>query len=439
MARDERNEAISSNESSSVVQEMTDPAVVPKAEQGGFLARLGALRYPMYRRFWLGSIAAVGGFNLIVLAQGVLVFDLTGSPLDLGLTGAATAVPTILVTLFGGVLADRLDKRRLLMTTQAVLAVLLATLATLDATGVIKVWHVYVIAALTGLVTGLDWPVRQAIFTRLIELRVLGSAVALNSILWQGSRMVVPTLGGILIAWFGTAIVFYLGSIAFVIMLLVLISLRVSSTVSLRPRNPLRDLMEGIDYIRRTRLFFVLIPLTFANYFFGMTYIQLMPAYVDLFDGGPREIGYLFTIVGIGAVIGTVLTGRLQGGRRLGWMIMGAPLAFAGFVTLFAISPNYPVAAITLFAAGIFSSVFLISSMTVLQIKVPEELRGRVMGIHGITFSMIPLGGFFGGVLADIWGVRIAIAAGAAVLIVIIGAVAACQQQLMKLDGRRSA
>lgn len=412
-------------------------ATAARTEQGGVLARLGALRYPMYRRFWLGSLAAVGGFNLIVLAQGVLVFDLTGSPLDLGLVGAATAVPAILITLFGGVLADRLDKRRLLMATQVILATLLALLATLDATGVIEIWHVYAIAALTGLVTGLDWPVRQAIFTRLIERKALGSAVALNSILWQGSRMVVPTVGGFLIAWFGTATVFYLASASFVVMLLVIASLRISKTPALRGRNPLRDLVEGVNYIRKTRLFAILIPLTFANHFFGMTYIQLMPAYADLFDGGPRELGYLFTAAGVGAVTGTVLIGRLQGGRRLGWMIVGGPLAFAAFVTLFAMSPVYLMSMLALFAAGVFSAVFLISSMTVLQLRVPEELRGRVMGIHGITFSMIPLGGFFGGVLADAWSVRIAIAAGAVILALIVAAVAATQQEVRNLDGRR--
>jgi MFS family permease len=185
--------------------------------------RFGALRHPPFRRFWFGSIAAVGAFNINQLAQGVLVYDLTGSALDLGTLGLVTAAPTIVVTLFGGVLADRIDRRRLLMWTQTALALLLGILATLVATGVIEVWHVYVIAFLTGLATGLDWPIRSAMFPSLVKDKSqMMSAVALSSVLWQGSRIIIPTTGGFVIAAFGTALTFYIAAGAFVVMFITL-------------------------------------------------------------------------------------------------------------------------------------------------------------------------------------------------------------------------
>lgn len=376
----------------------------------------------------------MGGFNLNVLAQGILVFRLTGSPLDLGLVGAATAIPTILLNLFGGVLADRFDRRKLMMFTQAILAGLLALIATLDLTGVVEVWHIYVIAAFTGIVTGIDWPIRTSMFAVLIGRDVMRSAVALNSVLWQGSRVVIPTVGGNIIAAFGTASTFYLAAGGFVVMFFLLLGMHIPRTDTSKLRKPWQELADGIQYILKTRLFAVLIPLTFANMFFGLTYVQLMPAYANLFNGGPRELGYLLTSTGIGAVIGTLLVGKIGNRSRLGWMIIGSLFVSTSLTLLFAFSPTYFLSITLLLFTGMFNSVFLINSMTALQMRVPDRLRGRVMGIHGITFSLIPLGGLFGGAIADTWGIRIAIAVGAIVLATIVTGVAFTQREVRQLD-----
>jgi len=399
--------------------------------------RFGALKYAPFRRFWLGSIAAVGAFNLNQLAQGVLVYDLTGSALDLGTLGLATAAPTIMVTLFGGVLADRIDRRKLLMGTQVALAGLLALLATLVVIDVIQVWHVYTIAFFTGLATGLDWPTRNAMFPSLLDDKSqMMSAVALSSILWQGSRIIVPTTGGFIIAAFGPSLTFYIAAAAFMVMFATLITLKMPVIQKQPGRNPLKEFTEGIAFIARTRLFAILIPLTFANMFFGMIYMQLMPAYVDLFGGGPREIGFIFTGVGIGAVTGTFVVGKYQQVERLGWMILSGAFAFAVMIFLFALSPVYWLSIVLALVAGFFNSTYMISSMTVLQIRVPDGLRGRVMGIYTITFSLIALGGFFGGVIADFTSVRVAIATGSVILALIVIFVAITQPQIRSLDGR---
>ena len=170
--------------------------------------------------------------------------------------------------------------------------------------------------------------------------------------------------------------------------------------------------------------------------FFGMMYIQLMPAYVDVFDGGATRIGFMFTAVGIGSVIGTFAVGKFQSAPRLGSIMLAGTFTFAAIILLFALSPSYLISMGLAVAAGIFNSVYLISSMTVLQVKVPDELRGRVMGIYSITFSLIPMGGLFGGLIADFSDIRWAIAIGAIILGAIVLFVAATQREVRNLDGR---
>ena len=151
----------------------------------------------------------------MIMAQGWLIFELSGSPMDLGILGAAVSGPAIVVLLFGGILADRFDRRYLLMTTSLITAVLLLVQALLDYFGVVEVWHVLVLGCVIGIVTGFEWPVRQAFFAKLITRDQMMSAVSLNSILWQGSRMILPALAGVLIAASGTALLFALGAVGF--------------------------------------------------------------------------------------------------------------------------------------------------------------------------------------------------------------------------------
>ena len=394
--------------------------------------RFGALSHPGYRRFWFGSLASVGGYQLLVLGQGWLVFELTGRPLDLGLLGAATAVPAILMSLFGGVLADRVDKRALIVTTSLVTASLLFLLAMLDIRGAVRVWQVYAIAAAIGLVSGIEWPARQAVFPLLIERGQMASAVALNSVLWQVTRIAAPAIGGPVMALFGTAVIFFGGAAGFGAMALVMLTLDIRK-VPRRSAATLHQFRQGVAFIATTRLFAVLIPLTYANMFFGLSYMQLMPAFADALGVGESGFGYLLSAIGAGSVVGTACAALMQNVRRLGWAMLGCMLMFAFMVVSFTASPFYALSLLLMFLAGVFNTVFLVTSMTALQLRVPDELRGRVMGIHGITFSLIPLGGLFAGAIAGGTGIRVAVAIGAAILVVIVLAVAATQSEIRRL------
>ena len=404
--------------------------------------QLGALHSPLYRRYWLGSLASIGATQLLVLGKGWLVFELSGSPLKLGLLGAAGAIPQILVTLFGGVLADRLDKRKVIMTTSLVICSLLLILAALDATGVVEVWHVIVIAALIGLTSGFDWPARQAFFPSLIDRKHMTSAVALNSILWQGTRMVVPAIGGIIIAVSSTAVIFLAAAAGFFTMFLVLASFDVVHRVTERG-NSLHQFVEGLKFIITSKLFAVLIPLTWVVTFFGVSFIQLMPVFAEILSVGERGFGFLLSASGVGSVTGTMFIVVVQKTRRLGWLILAgslfASLALFGIsvVTNYAdtIQNAYAIAICFVFLMSMFNSMYLISSMTVLQMRVPDALRGRVMGIHGITFSLISLGALFGGSVASAYTAPIAVAVGASIVMFAVLLVAATQSEIRNLKG----
>ena len=383
-----------------------------------------ALASAPYRRFWLGSIASVGSTQLYFIAMAWLVFELSNSPLDLGLLGAATAVPNILATLIGGLVADRVNRRTILILTTGISTVLMLLLAALDATGLVRVWHVLLISGLLGLVQGFDFPARSSIFPSLIEPKQMLSAVALNSILWQGSRMIFPAIGGILIALTDTSLIFVLCGLGFITMLMVLCWLEVVQVIQAKT-DPWHEFKEGLRFVLHNRLFLTLILLTWISMFFGTSYIQIMPIFADILQSGERGYGLLISATGVGSVAGNLFISRFQQSRRLGLMMLScaalAPFSLIGFSlvagTLANVAGAFWLASLFAVMTAAFSSVFLVSSMTVLQLKVPDKLRGRVMGIHSITWSMIALGGLIAGALASKFSAPVAVVIGAVIVL----------------------
>ena len=386
--------------------------------------RFDALASAPYRRFWLGSIASVGSTQLYFIAMAWLVFELSNSPLDLGLLGAATAVPNILATLIGGLVADRVNRRTILILTTGISTVLMLLLAALDATGLVRVWHVLLISGLLGLVQGFDFPARSSIFPSLIEPKQMLSAVALNSLLWQGSRMIFPAIGGILIALTDTSLIFVLCGLGFITMLMVLCWLEVVQVIQAKA-DPWHEFKEGLRFVLHHRLFLTLILLTWISMFFGTSYIQIMPIFADILQSGERGYGLLISATGVGSVAGNLFISRFQQSRRLGLMMLScaalAPFSLIGFSlvagTFAHVAGAFWLASLFAVMTAAFSSVFLVSSMTVLQLKVPDKLRGRVMGIHSITWSMIALGGLIAGALASKFSAPVAVVIGAVIVL----------------------
>ncbi|MBO6555437.1 MAG: MFS transporter [Pseudomonadales bacterium] len=401
-----------------------------------------ALRHKQFRNYWLGSFTSVGATQLQVMGLAWLVYELSESALMLGYLGAAMGFPAVLTTLFGGALADRVNKRRLLEATSILTFLLLALLSWLDWSGQVTAWHAIAIAAGISIITGFDWPARQAIFPALIEREDMMSAVALTTVIWQATRMVMPTLGGVVIALTDTWVLFMLCSLGFFFMYLVLINLEVKAGPVAAPQSTLQQIREGITFILTTRTFYVLLGLSYAVFFFGMIYMQLMPAFIDMLGVGERGYGYMLSVTGLGAVTGTAISGTLQRSHRLGLSMLLSAATFCLFIYLFAavsyisFGGAYFVALLIIFAAALFSSVFMVTSTTVLQLEVPDELRGRVMGFHAITYNLAPLGALMGGAIAEVTNPSIAVSIMISLLLCLILWILVTQESIRKIDGQ---
>lgn len=401
------------------------------------LTRYPALGFPLYRRYWFASFASVGATQLVTLAQGWLVFELTGSALDLGVLGAAASVPNILVSLFGGALADRFDKRKIILVTSILTGALLLLLALLDATGVVEVWHVWAIAAAGAFVSGIEWPTRQSIFPHLIERSGLLSAVALNSFLWQATRMVIPALGGILIALTDTWVLFALAAGGYGVMYAVMARMPIQLPGN-RDHSPLRQVAAGFEFIARHDLFRWLILASYAGMFFVSSYMQLLPAFVAMLGSDETGYGVLLSASGVGSVLGTLVVGGTQHVRRLGLLLLGAAFGSGVLLCMFALAAQSGVFVLALGAAftiSVCTSVFMISAMTVMQLEVPDALRGRVMGVHSITYSLMPLGGLLLGAIATQTSIVTAVMVGAGAFLLVVVGIGTTQPSIRGIDG----
>ena len=258
-----------------------------------------AMHYPAYRAFWLGLLASVSGFQMLRFGQYWLIYQLTASPVALGYMGIASGIPAICLNLFGGVFADTIDQRRLIMTTQSLTAGLIFSLATLTFLDVVQVWHVLVIAFCAGAVEAFDQPARQALYPHLIDRKVMLSAVALNSSIWQGTRIIAPAAAGFVIAWAGTAVAFYLAGLGFLTMAIVMYNLRIPQMTRGARGRAAYDILEGLKFIRQNSIFSFLIGMTFFYSFFGLAYITLMPVLaVNILQVGAKGQGLLMGMGG---------------------------------------------------------------------------------------------------------------------------------------------
>ena len=382
------------------------------------------------------------GFQIMTVAQGWLVYDLTGSKLFLGYVGLAAGLPAIGLNLFGGVVADKVDKRRLLIITQATSSAVMLALATVTLLDVVEVWHIMLTAFIIGSVQAFDAPTRQAIFPQLIDRVDMMNAVALNSMVWQGTRVIGPALGGIIIGTrLGIAPGFYAAFLGFLVMALIVSTLRLPRVERAKGTSMVRDMAQGINFVRTNRIFMFLIGITFFNSMFGMSYIFLFPVFAkDIFDAGTSGLGFLSAATGVGALLGTMFTASLGDFRHKGWLLLGGVILFGVFLILFAVTSavfaSLPLAMGLVFLVGASTSTYMITVMSTLQTLVPDELRGRVMGIYGMTWSLLPLGAMQAGAIAEYTSASFAVALGGAAVILFSVAMAVTNRELLNLGAQ---
>jgi MFS family permease len=401
---------------------------------------LSALKYPHFRRFWFGNAAAVGGQQIMWLAQGVLVFDLTGQAFAIGYVGLATAAPAILLNLVGGVVADRIDQRKIIFVTQIVTAASVGLLAFLVAADVVEVWHVVAVAFVGGCTQAFNNPARQAIFPALVERKDLMNAVALNSMVWQSMRIVAPAAGGLALATVGVAATYTLVCAGFLLLGVAVIGLPAQPSQRSRRATPLADLKEGLRFISANFLFTFLIGMSFFNSFFGFSTQQLMPVFTEeILHVSKFWLGILLSVSGIGAILGIGALGYAGDIERKGLLIIGGATAFGAFIILFALSTFYPLSLAMMFLMGAAGTVYMITVQTTLQMRVPDELRGRVMGIYGITHNVGPLGALQAGYIADTVSPPAALIVGGVAIIVFAVGIAYSNRSVRTLQSAPAA
>ncbi|MFQ5902394.1 MAG: MFS transporter [Candidatus Binatia bacterium] len=378
------------------------------------IAMLGALRYRNYRFYWVGQLASVLAQNMEIIAQGWLVLQLTNSPLMLGLTGLTHAIPTIVLTLVGGVVADLTDRRRIMIFTQGSMSVLFFILATLVVTAKVSMWHVLLFAFLSGCLRAFDRPSRYALLPQMVPREEIANAVALGSSIWQICRLVGPAVAGMLIYLYGVGPTFYVSSLSCLaaVILWFLISLD-RHTFGESKRGLIQYMLDGLNFIRGNEIFYTLIGMTFFNSVFGMSYVILMPIFArDILHVGSQGYGFLQTVTGAGALAGTLTVAYLAGSRLKGWQTIIGAVTFGTMIIGFAFSPWYPLSLGLVFFIGLANQVYMTTINTILQLKLPDQLRGRVMGIYGLTWDLMPVGGTISGTIAEYAGAPVAVAIG---------------------------
>lgn len=386
----------------------TDPARIKR------LTIFSALHHRTFRLYWMVLLASILARNLQFVAQNWLVLQLTNSPLMLGITSLCSAIPAITLSLLGGAVADRTSRRLLYISTEVIMACLYLALASAIATGIVRIWHVLLFAFLSGCVRAIDQPTRQALLPYTIPRSEMANAVALASTVWQLSRLVGPSVAGMLIYLLGIASVFYVGTVGFLFAVIVLILIPVHESVDAGKRGSLmQSVLEGLKFIRGNKIIYSLIGMAFFNGVFGMSYVTLMPVFArDILKVGSEGYGFLQSAGGAGAVIGTMLVAYLARFRRKGWQMIIGATSFGLLLVGFAYSTSYPLSLALMLFMGLTNDFYLTTISAVLQLNLPDQFRGRVMGVYGLTWSLIPVGGTIAGTAAEYIGTPVTVAIG---------------------------
>lgn len=371
------------------------------------MPRFGALGYPNYRLFWIANVARVFGLQFRFIGAGWLTHLLDPSPVWLGVVGVAAAVPTILLSVPAGVIADRFDNRKVMVWSQALSAICMFVLAGLIWADLANVWIVVIWSVVVGSLMALANPAQNAILPRLIEMRAVASAVAYTSGIWNVMRIVGPAGAGLLIAVIGPKWAFGVTGVAFVVSTLLLMAIRLAP-LERRSRQQSGGMLDGFRYIMRNDMFFATIGLSFFTSLFGTSYIVLLPDFTSILHTGPEGFGYMEAAAGVGSLLGTIAIVRFAKSAT-GPVMLGGAAAFGVLIALFAASDTLPMALVFLFLGGVASSFYLNIGMTSLQLQVPDELRGRVMGIWSMTYFLSAVGGLPAGIAAVWLGTPIAV------------------------------
>ncbi|HWU39699.1 MAG TPA: MFS transporter [Candidatus Acidoferrum sp.] len=382
-----------------------------------------ALNHRDYRLFFSGQLVSLIGTWMQRVAQAWLVLELTDSPFKLGLINALQSAPMLFLAFVAGAIADRLPKRRVLIGTQTALMAQAFILAVLVWSGVARYWHVALLATCYGLANTLDMPTRQSFVVEMASKEDLPNAIALNSTMVSGARMLGPAVAGVLVDRYGVASAFALNGLSFVAVIIALWAMQAEGLPGPAQGTTVReDVLAGLRYSVRTPLVALTLSLLSTVGLFVINHNVLVPLLArDVLHEGAHGFGLLMAAVGIGAIVGALTVATRGKGRPPLSLLLGTAGAAAGLTLLLAGIRNFWAAMLVLTLVGFAQIVFLANCNTMLQLVVPDRMRGRIMSLYAFVWvGVTPMGSLFVGTIADWFGVAAAYAAGGGVALAII-------------------
>jgi MFS family permease len=365
---------------------------------------LPALKSRNYRLFFAGQGISLIGSWMTQIATVWLVYDLTKSPLMLGLVGFSSQIPSFFLAPIGGVFVDRFSRHRTLIGTQILAMIQSLALAALALTGVIQVWHIIALSLFQGLINAVDAPARQAFAVELVEHPDdLANAIAINSTMFNGARLIGPAIGGILIAAVGAAYCFLIDGLSYIAVISALLAMEIKPRIiTVSKANPLQRIKEGFDYAFGFPPIRAILLLSALISFFGMQYTVLVPIFAEEILGGDAQtLGFLMAASGVGALTSGIYLATRQTVVGLGRLISIAPSVLGMGLLAFSLSRFLPLSLMAMALVGVGTIIQIAGSNTVLQTIIEEDKRGRVMSLYTMSFlGMIPFGNLLGGALA---------------------------------------
>jgi MFS family permease len=382
-------------------------------------ATLRALRYRNFQLFFGGQLISLIGTWMQNIAQAWLVYRLTGSSVLLGAVGFAGQIPVFLLSPAGGIVADRYRRHRIVIGTQAASMLLAFLLSALTLTGTVRIWHIFVLSALLGVVNAFDIPARQAFIVSMVEKPDLINAIALNSSMFNASRVVGPAIAGILVATIGEGWCFFANAVSYIAVIAGLAAMHVGQEEIVTRGSPLARLIEGFCFVIRNQPVHALLILLGVVSLTGMPYAVLMPIFADrILHGGAQALGLLMGATGIGALAGALVLASRKDLKGLSRWVAFAAASFGVGLVAFALSRSLALSLAILVPVGFAMIIEMGASNTLIQSMVPDALRGRVMSVYSMMFTgMAPFGSLFAGGAAERFGAPLAVAAGGLICI----------------------
>lgn len=373
-----------------------------------------ALRHRNFQLFFSGQLISLIGTWMQSVAQSWLVYRLTGSALLLGSVGFASQVPVFLFAPLGGIAADRYNRRHIVIATQIASMSLASVLAALTLLHKVQVWHVFVLASCLGVVNAFDIPGRQSFLVDMVGKDDLMNAIALNSSMFNGARVIGPAIAGILVAKIGEGYCFLGNAVSYIAVIVGLLLMRVHSPARASMASPLEHMMEGFRFVNRTAPIRALLLLLGLVSLVGMPYVVLMPIFADqILHGGAKGLGILMGATGVGALLGALTLAFRSGVKGLGRLVAWCCAGFGASLAVFALSHIFWVSVVLLLPVGYCMMLQMACSNTLIQVMVPDALRGRVMAVYSMMFmGMAPIGALLGGALAERLGAQVTVAIG---------------------------